>query len=98
MVSVCPRCGQAYLKKYEALTARYEKAAAEPERLQSLRAARSQQERKMALYIRTLKKQPEVMHDRNDTIWTVMIEKAIVRRNGEITFVFANGTERKVGA
>ena len=52
----------------------------------------------MALYIRTLKKQPEVMHDRNDTIWTVMIEKAIVRRNGEITFVFANGTERKVGA
>lgn len=52
----------------------------------------------MALYIRTLKKQPEVMHDWNDTIWTVMIEKAIVHRNGEITFAFANGTEIKVGA
>ena len=61
---------EAYLKKYEALTERYEKAAAELERLQSLRTARSQQDKKMALYIRTLKKQPEVMHDWNDTIWT----------------------------
>ncbi len=89
---------EAYLKKYDALTERYEKAAAELERLRNLRTARSQQDKKMALYIRTLKKQPEVMHDWNDTIWTVMIEKAIIHRNGEITFVFANGTEIKVGA
>ena len=89
---------EAYLKKYEALTKRYETAVAELERLQSLRASRSQQDKKMALYIRTLKKQPEVMHDWNDTIWTVMIEKAIIHRNGEITFVFQNGTEIKVGA
>lgn len=89
---------EAYLKKYEALTERYEKAAAELERLQSLRTARSQQDKKMALYIRTLKKQPEVMHDWNDTIWTVMIEKAIIHKDGQITFVFQNGTEIKVGA
>ena len=89
---------EAYLKKYEALTERYEKAAAELERLQSLRTARSQQDKKMALYIRTLKKQPEVMYDWNDTIWTVMIEKAIVHKDGQITFVFQNGTEIKVGA
>ncbi len=54
--------------------------------------------RNNTIYIRTLKKQPEVMHDWNDTIWTVMIEKAIVHRNGEVTFAFANGTEIKVGA
>lgn len=89
---------EAYLKKYEVLTKRYEKAAAELERLQNLRTARSQQDKKMALYIRALKKQPEVMHDWNDTIWTVMIEKVIVHRSGEVTFVFANGTEIKVGA
>ena len=52
----------------------------------------------MALYIRTLKKQPEVLQEWNDTIWTVMVEKAIVHRNGEITFVFYNGTEMSVGA
>ena len=28
----------------------------------------------------------------------LMIEKAIVHRNGEVTFAFANGTEIKVGA
>ena len=89
---------EAYLKKYETLVKRYETAAAELERLQSLRTARSQQDKKMALYIRTLKKQPEVMHDWNDTIWTVMIEKAIVHKDGQITFVFRNGTKIKVGA
>ena len=49
-------------------------------------------------HIRPLKKQPEVMYDWNDTIWTVMIEKAIVHKDGQITFVFQNGTEIKVGA
>jgi len=89
---------EAYLKKYETLTSRYETAAAELERLQSLRTSRSQTDRKMALYIRTLKKQPGVMHEWDDTIWTVMIEKAIVHKDGQITFIFQNGTEIKVGA
>ena len=77
---------EAYLKKYEALTKRYETAAVELERLQNLRTLRSQKDKSMALYIRTLKKQPEVL------------VKAIVHRNGEITFVFYNGTEISVGA
>lgn len=51
----------------------------------------------MALYIRTLKKQPVVLREWSDTIWTVMVEKAIVHRNSAITLVFKNGTEVKVG-
>ena len=35
---------EAYLRKYEALTERYEKAAAELERLQNLRTTQSQQD------------------------------------------------------
>ena len=89
---------EAYLKKYEALTERYEKAAAELERLQNLRTTQSQRDKAMSLYIRTLKKQPVVLREWSDTIWTVMAEKAIVHRNGEITFVFKNGTEVKIGA
>jgi len=34
----------------------------------------------------------------DDTIWTVMVEKGIVHRDGHITFVFYNGTEIEVGA
>ena len=47
----------AYLRKYEALTKRYEAAKAELERLQKERTLRSQQDKAMALFIRTLKKQ-----------------------------------------
>lgn len=89
---------EAYLKKYDALTKRYDAAATELERLQNLRTLRIQQDKQMALFIRTLKKQPEVMDTWNDTIWTVMVEKAIVHRDGQLTFVFYNGTEITVGA
>lgn len=89
---------EAYLKKYEALTERYEKASTELERLQTLRTTQSQKDKSMALYIRTLKKQPTVLHEWSDTIWTVMVEKAIVHKDGSITFIFYNGTEIKVGA
>ena len=89
---------KAYLKKYEALTERYEKAAAELERLQTERTSRTQQDKKIALFIRTFKKLPDTMTEWDDTIWTVMVEKAIVHRDGGITFMFKNGTEIKVGA
>lgn len=47
---------EAYFEKYEALTKRYETAAAKLKRLQNLRSIRSQKDKAMALYIRTLKK------------------------------------------
>lgn len=94
--AVTAQSQEAHLKKYEALTKRYETAAAELEQLQNLRSIRSQKDKAMALYIRTLKKQPIVLSEWNDTLWTVMAEKAIVHRNGEITFVFYNGTKVKV--
>ena len=46
----------------------------------------------MALFIRTLKKQPEMLDYWDDTIWTVMVEKATINKNGQITFVFYSGT------
>lgn len=84
---------EAYLKRYEDLTKRYEKIRSELEHLQDERTRRSQRDKAMALYIRTLKKQPNVLTEWNDTIWTVMVEKAIVHRDKSITFVFYNGSE-----
>ena len=89
---------EAYIGKYEALTQRYEAAAAELERLQKARVLRNQQDKSMSMFIRTLKKQPEVLTEWNDTIWTVTVEKAIIHRDSSITFVFYNGTEIRVGA
>ena len=59
---------------------------------------RQRQDKDMALFIRTLKKQPMVLDKWDDTIWTVMVEKGIVHRDGRITFVFYNGTEITAGA
>jgi hypothetical protein len=89
---------EVYLKKYEALTQRYEAAATELERLQKERTLRKQQDKAMGLFIRTLKKQPDVLDAWDDTIWTVMVEKAIVHKDGAVTFVFYNGSEIKTGA
>ena len=50
------------------------------------------------LCIRTLRKSPTVLHEWDNTIWTVMVEKAIVHRDKSITFVFYNGNEITVGA
>ncbi len=87
-----------YRKKYDSLRRRYEDTAAELERLKLERDARQWQDKAMALFIRTLKKQPVVLDRWDDAIWTVMVEKGIVHRDGRITFVFYNGTEITVGA
>ena len=89
---------EAYLRKYEALNQRYEKAATALARLKTTRTLKEQQDKQMGLFIRTLQKQPEMLDEWNDTIWTVMVEKAIIHRDGQITFIFYNGTEIKVGA
>ena len=89
---------EAYIKKYEALTKRYEEAVTELEWLQKCKAERIQQDKAISVFIRTLKKQPLILNEWSDTIWNVMVEKAIVHRTGEITFMFYNGTKIKVGA
>jgi uncharacterized protein (DUF3084 family) len=87
-----------YLKKYNSLNKRYEDAVSKLEKLKAERTSRQQQDKAMSLFIRTLKKNPLVLDKWDDTIWTVMVEKGIVHRDGHITFVFYNGTEIEVGA
>lgn len=92
------RSQEAYRQKYETLTERYEAAMAELERLQNLRTRRKQQDKALSLFVRTLKKQPDILEEWDDTIWTRMVEKAIVHRDSSITFVFYNGSQITVGA
>ena len=82
-----------YLRKYNSLNKRYEDAVVALEKLKAERDLRRQQSKAMLLFIRTLKKNPQVLDNWDDTVWTVMVEKGIVHRDGSITFVFYNGTE-----
>ncbi|MHB8964030.1 MAG: hypothetical protein ACYC5K_12865, partial [Saccharofermentanales bacterium] len=77
---------------------RYQSAVDELERLEAERTRRQQQDKSMSLFIRTLKKNPQVLDKWDDTIWTIMVEKGIVHKDKSITFVFNNGAEIKVGA
>ena len=52
----------------------------------------------MALFIRTLKKQPGVLDTWSDTIWAVMVERVLVHKKGGLTFGFYNGSEIRIGA
>ena len=81
------------LKHSAVLTKRYEAVAEELKWLQNLRTLRSQKDKSMILYIRTLKMQSNILNEWNDTISTVMVEKVIVHRKDEMAFVFYNGTE-----
>ncbi len=87
-----------YQKKYYHLNTRYKDAVVGLEKLKAERTLRHQQDKAMALFIRTLKKNPILLVSWDDTIWTVMVEKGIVHQNGNITFVFYNGMEIVVGA
>ena len=63
-----------------------------------IRAERERQDRAMALFIRTLKKQPGVLDTWSDTIWTVVVERVLVHKKGGLTFGFYNGSEIRIGA
>ena len=87
-----------YVKKYNSLNKRHENAVGLLEKLKAEQALRQQQDKSISLFVRTLKKNPQVLDNWDDTIWTVMVERGVVHRNGHITFVFYNGTEIEVGA
>jgi hypothetical protein len=82
-----------YLKKYDSLNKRYEDLICELEKQKEERTSRQQKDKAMSLFIRALKKNPQVLEKWDDTIWTVMVGKGIVGRNGGIRFVFYNGAE-----
>lgn len=87
-----------YTRKYDSLNHRFEQVVNALNELTAERTLREQKEKAMGLYIRTLRKSPQVLAEWDDTIWTVLVEKAIVHRDKSITFVFYNGNEITVGA
>ena len=85
-----------YTRKYDGLSRRYNSIISELNKLNAERTLREQKNKSMGLYIRALRKSPQFLTEWNDTLWTVLVEKAIVHRDKSITFVFYNGNEVRV--
>ena len=66
------------------------------DQLKEIRTMRERQDQAMALFIRTLKKQPGGLDTWSDTIWTVMVERVLVHKDGGLSFGFYNGAEIRV--
>jgi len=88
-----PQSQNEYLKKYNKLSKSYEEEYKKLENLQQDKELRESQDKAMEVFIENLKKQPLVVEEWDESLWTLMIEKAVVIRDGSIKFVFYNGTE-----
>ena len=88
-----PQSQDEYIKKYESLSKRYEEEYRKLENLQKDKELRISKDKAMEVFIENLKSQPMVVDKWDETLWCVMIEKAIVGRDGSIRFIFYNGTE-----
>ena len=82
-----------YVQKYDSLNQRYENATKILEDLQAEKQRRLEQDNAIALYIKTLKKNPTLLEEWDDTIWMVMVEKAVIHKDKRIIFKFYNGAE-----
>ena len=87
---------EAFRGSYEALCKRHEKATAERNRLQKERESRVRQAKAITQFMREVRKNPAMLDAWDDSIWTVMVKHAIVHRDGDLTFVFADGTEIRI--
>ena len=65
--------------------------------LKEEREKRIKKDNALSLHIRNLKKSKKVLTEWDDTVWTVMVEKAIIHKVKTITFIFYNGSLVRVG-
>ena len=87
---------EAYLKKYNALVARYDKASTRVAKLDEERLVKLRKSDAFNDYIYVLKNTDRKIDVFDDTIWTVALDKAIVNNDKTITFVFRDGAEVRV--
>lgn len=85
-----------YNKKYNRLVQRYEKANSRLEKINAEKNARIQRDREFRIFIESIKQQPLIVEEWDETLWLSLLDTATVYADGSITFLFKNGTEINV--
>ena len=88
-----PQSQDEYIKKYEILSNKYEEEYKKLENLQKDKELRKSKDKAMEVFITNLTKQPLAVETWDESLWTLMIKKAVVGRDGSINFIFYNGAE-----
>ena len=89
---------EAYNAKYNALVERYKKASAKHEKLETEVARRKNKAQQMTAFIDQMEKAPASLEEWDSQVWSLLLEKGTVNRDGSIAFKFRNGKEIKVEA
>lgn len=81
-----------------ALVERYEKASAKHDKLEAEIARRNNKARQLASFIDHLEKAPASLEEWDSQVWSLLLEKGTVNRDGSVAFEFRNGKEINVEA
>ncbi len=84
---------ETYNKKYEKLSARYDKLKDQLDGLISEKESKLGQKKIMQTFINNLEESEDELADWNERIWMLMVESATVHRDSSITFELQNGQE-----
>lgn len=79
--------------KYNSLASRYEKLQAEEEGLKKKKDEREAMAENIGAFMFSLYEQEDVITEFDDKLWLASVEKAIIRADEKITFIFRNGSE-----
>ena len=91
--AAAPPCHAEYTKKTNALVKRYKKATKRVDELNAERTRKQDRDRKLRLFIESIKEQPLVLESWNERLWVGLLAKATVFHDGRMIFEFKNGTE-----
>ncbi len=84
---------ESYNNKYNSYINKYEKVKAKYENLEAEKAERMAKANELTRFMVELKKTSEPIKEFDDILWRLTVDKAVVYKNGEVKFVFSNGSE-----
>lgn len=77
------------------MTAQYDILKQQLDEAISERDSREIKSKSMNLFITDIKEAPIMINEFDLTLWNIMLDEAIVNKDGSITFKFKNGMEYK---
>jgi site-specific DNA recombinase len=82
-----------YNKKYNSLVERYEKQKAEYDDTGIAISEKDAKYEQMGRFITVLKGQTELVTEFDESLWSSLAEKIVIKSKEEVTVVFKDGTE-----
>jgi hypothetical protein len=84
---------EAFAERYDALVTRHEKAAGRAAELEAMKLEKQSKRRVLGSYLKELESRPVAIADFDGRLWSAAVEQVTVDKDGDMTFLFRDGTE-----